>query len=142
MKYVVDASVALKWLVVEADSDKARELRDGYRQGIHELLAPELFSAEVANVLLMNERKGRLPTGDGAIHLADLLTTLPRLRPARTRMLRRAYAIAEQISQTVYDCLYVALAESEACEMVTADEKLVVAAEVDYPFVRPLASMP
>ncbi len=41
MKYVVDSSVALKWVLPEARSDKAREPRDGFDRGIHELLAPE-----------------------------------------------------------------------------------------------------
>jgi predicted nucleic acid-binding protein len=48
MKYVVDASVAFKWVVVEIDDDKANRLREGYRNGTHELLAPDIFSAEVA----------------------------------------------------------------------------------------------
>jgi predicted nucleic acid-binding protein len=37
----------------------------------------------------------------------------------------RAFDIASQTRATVYDALYVALAEREGCELVTADEKLV-----------------
>jgi hypothetical protein len=40
MKYVLDSSVALKWVLPEADSAKATRLRDGYTNGIHALLAP------------------------------------------------------------------------------------------------------
>jgi hypothetical protein len=43
MKYILDASVAFKWEVFEADSDKANRLRDDFRNGIHELLAPDFF---------------------------------------------------------------------------------------------------
>jgi predicted nucleic acid-binding protein len=142
MKYVVDASVGFKWEVAETDSDKANRLRADYQRGIDELLAPEIFSTEVANALLMAERRGRILPGQGAVFLADLLTTLPRLRPVRLRLLTRAYEIAEHSGTTVYDCLYVALAEREGCEMVTADAKLVTNLQPMFPFIRALASMP
>ena len=43
MKYVLDSNVALKWVLREIDSDKARRLRVDYQQQIHELLAPDVF---------------------------------------------------------------------------------------------------
>jgi predicted nucleic acid-binding protein len=43
MKYVLDASVAVKWVLPEADSAKAISLRDDYRKGVHELIAPDIF---------------------------------------------------------------------------------------------------
>ena len=43
MKYVLDSSVALKWVLPEADSGKAIRLRDGYSNGTHDLLAPDIF---------------------------------------------------------------------------------------------------
>jgi predicted nucleic acid-binding protein len=42
----------------------------------------------------------------------------------------------------VDDCLYVALAEQESCELVTADDKLLTALQKDFPFIISLASMP
>jgi predicted nucleic acid-binding protein len=142
MKYVIDASVGFKWEVVETDSDKAIRLRENLRQGMDDLLAPEIFSTEIANALIMAERRGRILAGQGRIYIADLLTTLPRLRPARMRLLTRAYVLAEQTRMTVYDCLYVALAEREGCEMVSADDRLVRNVQNTFSFVRSLASMP
>lgn len=46
MKYVLDASVALKWVLTEPDSPKALFVRDDYRKQLHELLAPDLFPVE------------------------------------------------------------------------------------------------
>jgi hypothetical protein len=43
MKYVLDSSVALKFVLPEADSGKAIRLRDDYRKGIHELITPDVF---------------------------------------------------------------------------------------------------
>jgi predicted nucleic acid-binding protein len=40
----------------------------------------------------------------------------------------RAFDIASQTRASVYDALYVALAEREGCDLATADEKLIKAA--------------
>jgi predicted nucleic acid-binding protein len=74
MKYVIDCSVAFKWAVAETDSDKAISLRDDYRNQVHELLAPDLFSSEIANALLVAERRGRIATGQGAALLDDFFS--------------------------------------------------------------------
>ena len=47
MKYVVDSSVGFKWAVVEPLTPEARRLRDQYSQGIHDLLAPDVFPIEM-----------------------------------------------------------------------------------------------
>src|SRR5437870_2281297 len=46
MKYVLDSSVALRWVLPEPDSDKADRLRDDFRNATHELLAPDVFPVE------------------------------------------------------------------------------------------------
>jgi hypothetical protein len=48
MKYVLDARLALRWVLIEQDSEKARRLRDDYQNQVHELIAPESFSVECA----------------------------------------------------------------------------------------------
>ncbi len=49
MNYVLDASVALKWVIQEKDSPKAISLREDYRNQINFLLAPDTFLAEIAH---------------------------------------------------------------------------------------------
>jgi predicted nucleic acid-binding protein len=51
MRYILDANVALKWVLPEADSDKAIRLRTDMQAGVHELLAPDVFPVEVAHAL-------------------------------------------------------------------------------------------
>lgn len=63
MKYVLDSSVALKWVLAEAESAKAIRLRDEYSNGIHELLAPDIFPSEIANGLVSAERQNRIRRG-------------------------------------------------------------------------------
>jgi len=54
----------------------------------------------------------------------------------------RALRIASQAGIGVYDCLYVALAEREGCELVTADVRLINSLQPSYPFIIALASLP
>jgi predicted nucleic acid-binding protein len=93
MIYVLDSCVGFKWLVVELETDKARKLRDEYRQGIHELLAPDVFPIEVAHALTRAERQGRVTPAEGVQFMTDMLNTLPQLYPALP-LLPRAYQIS------------------------------------------------
>jgi predicted nucleic acid-binding protein len=51
-------------------------------------------------------------------------------------------AISLQQRHNVYDCLYVALAEREGCELLTADDKMIGNLRAAFPFITPLASLP
>ena len=61
MKYVLDASVAIKWVIVEPDSNKATRLREDYRNAIHGLISPESFTIECAYSLTKKQRQRLLP---------------------------------------------------------------------------------
>lgn len=124
MRYILDASVGVQCLLVEIDTVKARQLRDDFNNGIHELLAPDVFPVEVLNVLTKAERKGRIAPQDGALLADACLNSLPILHDSLS-LLPRAYELSSQTRSAVYDCLYVALAEREGCDLITADEKLV-----------------
>jgi predicted nucleic acid-binding protein len=81
MKYVIDSSVAFKWVVPEIDSSKAILLRDDFRNSIHELLAPDVFPLEVLHALTKAERQKRINVADGGIFWQDMMTTCPILHP-------------------------------------------------------------
>jgi predicted nucleic acid-binding protein len=57
-------------------------------------------------------------------------------------LLPRAVAISSAMRCGVYDCLYVALAEREGCELITADDKLLKGLAAQFPFIISLASTP
>ena len=141
MKYVLDSCVALKWVLSEADSAKAIRLRDEYAAGVHELLAPDLFPSEVANGLASAERQKRIRTGESAIFLNDILSAAPVLHHA-SPLLIRSLEIAIATKQAVYDCIYVAPAEADGCELVTVDDLLVRRLGPAYPFVVSLVALP
>ena len=141
MKYVLDSSVALKWVLPEADSGKAIRLRDEYTNGIHELLAPDIFAPEIANGLASAERQGRIKTGESAIFLHDVFRAAPALHPTPPLLLR-AMAVAIATRRAVYDCIYLALAEAEGCELVTADDQFARGLRTSYPFIVSLVALP
>jgi predicted nucleic acid-binding protein len=141
MKYVLDASVALKWVLPEKDTPKAVSLRNAYRQQLHELVSPDVFPGELAHALTKAERRGILVPPEAARRLLLVLRAAPRLYPYLP-LLRRAVEISSQSRVGVFDCLYVCLAEREGCEMLTADDRLVKNLQLQFPFVVSLASLP
>jgi predicted nucleic acid-binding protein len=137
----LDSSVGFKWVVPEIHSDKALRLRDDFRNGLVELLAPDVFPVEIGHALTRAERQGRIPIGAAVTLLADVLSTPPTFHPSLPLLLR-ACKISSPIRVGIYDCLYVALAEQEKCEFITADDKLVKNLQPHFPFIVPLSSLP
>jgi predicted nucleic acid-binding protein len=120
---------------------KALRLRDEYQRQIHRLIAPAHFPLEVANGLTKAERQKIIPVGDATLLIRDILNTSPILYIVDT-LFYRAVEISSQTRSAFYDCLYVALAERERCELVTADLQLVNNLQAHFPFVLSLASLP
>jgi len=141
MRFVLDSAVALKWVLPEIDSDKADRLRDDYRNAVHELLAPDVFSVEVAHALTRAERRGIIAVSQAAILFADVMNSSPQL-PTYRPLLNRAIAISSAFRVGVYDCLYVALAEQQGCDLITADIRLSNSLGPQFPFIVLLPSLP
>src|SRR5438309_11974475 len=104
MKQVLDSCVAFKWHVAEKGTDKALRVRGDFLKGIAELIAPDFYPVEFAHSITRAERQGRITSSDGAIHLQDMLATLPDLY-AHLPLLPRAYEISSKTRQGVYDCI-------------------------------------
>jgi predicted nucleic acid-binding protein len=141
MKYVVDSSVVFKWEVPETDSDKAILLRDEFRAAVHELVAPDFLPLELAHALTRAERQGRVFVGYATLFWTDAMSTPPVLVPSLP-LSPRATDLSSAMRIGVYDCLYIALAEVERCDFITADDKLVNNVQNQFPFVRHISTMP
>lgn len=124
MRYILDSSVAFKCLIPEMESANAIRLLEDYRNGIHELLAPDILPIEVGHALTRGERQGRVSATNGYTLWSGFLADCPQLVPS-IPLMPQAYALSSQMRVGIYDCLYVALAEQEQCELVTADSRLV-----------------
>lgn len=129
-RVVVDASVAVKWFLPETHSQEALRLLDEGR----ELLAPDLIWAEVGNVLWKRWRGGELAAENARMILQDL-RKLPLLIHPAEEIAETAWSLASGLDRSFYDSLYLALAASQSCSMVTADRRLWNAVGSTLPFL-------
>lgn len=125
---VVDASLAIKWLVEEDDSDKAQALLQSWVSQDVARIAPFLMPFEVANGLHRRVLRGELNINHGTRMMAQLLELELELHHPPSLHVR-ALELASQLRQgAAYDAHYLALAESLDCEFWTADQRFYRAA--------------
>lgn len=116
---VIDASVAVKWVVDEEGTSAALALR-----GHAELIAPEEWVAECANILWKKVQRSELSSDEAAVAARLLERADVDLVPTR-RLLDASLQIAIALDRPAYDAVYLALAMARDCRFVTADERLI-----------------
>lgn len=119
IRYVVDASVAIKWFIPETYAVEAGRLQHSSFQ----LHAPAFFLLEVGNVLCKKIRRQEL-TREESDDILQELNQVPVQRHSDQRLFQSAYSLARHTYRSLYDCLYLALAEAIDGQVVTADKKL------------------
>jgi predicted nucleic acid-binding protein len=117
---IVDASVALKWVLPEPGSDAARALHGS------DLAAPEILLAEAANALWRHAITGRLSSDDATRSLQQLLALGLKFLPIEDDA-ASALALAIRLNHPAYDCFYLAAAIRERSHLVTADTRFAAA---------------
>jgi predicted nucleic acid-binding protein len=115
---VVDASVVLKWFLPEVHSAAARDLL----QEAHQFVVPDLLFPEVCNAIWKKVRRGELSRNEAQRLVADIEAIAVESIPTHGLM-GDASAIAFASAQTVYDCVYLALAVRLETRVITADER-------------------
>lgn len=120
MRAILDSCVAIKTVLPEVYSDNAVRLRDQFVQGLHELLAPDVFPIEFAHAITKSQRRGIISNAEATIGMRDFLQVLPNLHESML-LLPRAFEISVTARIGVYDCRYLALAEREGLPVVTTD---------------------
>jgi len=113
---VVDASIALKWVIPEEDSAAARTLQQS------ELAAPDFWIIEAANALWRRVIQQELSQKEASRRLTWLRRAPVRLLPA-SDLIEDALRIATELKHPVYDCVYLAAAIREDAQFVTADTR-------------------
>ena len=118
---VIDASVAVKWYLNEADSQDAAELL-GASLVFH---APHLLKPEVASAISKHVIKGLAAPAvwDAARHKLD--RSISHWHMSDT-LLSEAFELACAMAHPIYDCMYLALARGLETVCVTADNRLLV----------------
>ena len=121
-KIVVDASVIVKWFLVEEYSDNALKLRDDYIRGLFTIAVPALLEYEVLNALKYS----------GVYSIKELET----IGIALNKYGFKTYKLEDELKKltidisvenniTIYDSSYVALAKYLETTLYTADQELI-----------------
>ena len=124
MTVVVDANIAIKWVVNEADSAEAVSLYESWTRRSELLIAPPIFRPEVTNVIHRKVHRGELNLVVAVDAIESLLTAVSIHEPERLYTNALSIAQATDLSAT-YDPLYLALAEAERCDFWTVDKRFV-----------------
>lgn len=122
---VVDANIALKWVLVEEDSGTARALLAQWTRAGTFVLAPSLLIYEATNVLYREVRAGKITIETAKSGINLILRTVVLMYSHRPTPNMRAMTLAERFKlSAAYDTQYLALAELEECELWTTDTRM------------------
>ena len=127
MSFVLDASVAVAWLL--DDENEPRAEAPLKRLGAETALVPLVWHVEVRSALLGAERRGRLRPVDVDVRLRQI-DGLP-VHTDAAPSFEAAFALARTRRLTVYDALYLELALRAGAPLATLDNALAAAARAE-----------
>lgn len=137
-KYVIDASIAVKWFSVfgEDDLTKADKLLQYYVDGSCDFMAPTLIVYELANALRFNPNFKVTDVKRAVKDFFDLQITLE----DPSQYMNAAIELACTLSLTIYDAVYAALSQFTGIPLITADYQFYERAE-NLPFIEALKDL-
>ena len=115
---VIDASVAVKWVISEDGGDDAIQLRSAFT-----FVAPELLLPECANILWKKVQRKELEPNEAALAIA-LIERSGISFQSMQGLSETATRLAIELGHPAYDCVYLALALRQKLRFVTADKRL------------------
>jgi len=134
--------VAVKWFIKEAYEQEAAALLRDFGDGKLELIAPDIIVSEVGNVLWKRSIVNpSISATEASASYRDFLALGIDLH-ACSSLASAAMRIAIDERRSVYDAMYVALAEQMACDLITADERLYSALRNKYSGLRWVGDYP
>ncbi len=133
--FVADVSVAAKWVLRGPEEQLVPEAREFLRRlvaGEMQVIVPDFFWVELGNVLWKAVRAGRCTpmvaaSGMHEVKQQGLVTA------SSHALIDAALDIAIRFDRTVYDSIYVALAQRRGAHLITADERLANALAARFP---------
>ncbi len=125
---VVDASIAIKWVLREDDSHVAQSLLSEWIKEQVVILVPTLLPYEVTNILYRKARQGEINFDRAKLGITKILRTgleIADLEDLDSAINIRAMELAEKFNlPAAYDAHYLALAEGESYNLWTADTRM------------------
>ncbi|MCC6038464.1 MAG: type II toxin-antitoxin system VapC family toxin [Armatimonadetes bacterium] len=140
MRLVLNASVVVKWLLIDEPlTAEALQVEQDFRDGqVEALLIPEFCLWEVANAIWVACRRGRIdePTAKDLLQFLQSYIQQGILSVLQNPPLSDVLDFALRFGVPVYDSIYIVLAQREGCPLLTADERLFQAVADSLPFVQ------
>ena len=134
----VDASLALKLVLAEEDSDSVQAQWKKWIEDDTELVAPALFIFESVSAIRLNVTRKLITSEAADLAFREFLAQVQEVQLLMPSNLHeRTWNLAKRLKQShVYDSYYLALAEILGCEFWTADEQLYRSAHRSFPWVK------
>jgi predicted nucleic acid-binding protein len=131
---VIDASLAVKWFVVEVDSDLAFAFLNSHAR---HLVAPDLIAIEVASTFVRRANVNKVEARDMEEALDEwagfLSGTSIELHLATPSSICNAGLLTQTLGHPLKDCVYLGLAIELDCDFVTCDAKFAAKADMIFP---------
>jgi len=134
---IVDACVAVKWLLPEQGSEAAMDLL----RGNDVMAAPDLIRVEVASAMTRRYRRGEMSAEDakGCIRMwIEILKEGVVQVASNVDDLQEAGNLSLQLKHPIQDCLYLAVARRTSSRLITADREFAAKAASVFPGVEVL----
>jgi predicted nucleic acid-binding protein len=133
--FVLDCSVAAKWVLPEPDRAPSLKLFERYAAGEVALIAPDLLLAEFASLLAKRNGRKQISTAQARDAFRLMTKCAPRLFDTRPRLFL-ALDLSLRHHMSLWDGVYVALAMEHDCPLLTADRRLFRAGGSRHPCLR------
>jgi len=131
---VLDASVAVKWVLEESGREASLALLDSYEAGVEHFIAPRTIREEVASALSKRCRRGELASRQAQAAFQFLELRMPVLIDDE-QLVGEALDLSLRHQLSLWECLYLAVAIRHRCNVITADRRFFRAAKQHYPFM-------
>ncbi len=122
---VVDANIAIKWVLIETDSEIAKALLAEWKKKEMVIYVPTLLTYEVTNILYREVRAGRITSQTAKDGIKMILRAVSPVYSHNSVLNLRAVDLAKHFGlPATYDTHYLALAERKDCPFWTADARM------------------
>ncbi len=125
-RFILDCSVTMSWCFEDEATPYSESILEALAEG--EAVVPCIWNLEVANVLIVGERKKRL-TPAQSLRFVELLQSLPITLDSETRPLGELLELARAQGLSSYDASYLDLAARSGLPLASLDGNLLKAAD-------------
>jgi predicted nucleic acid-binding protein len=126
-EFVLDASLTLAWALPDEASNYTDAVLKQIAAG--KAWVPDLWPHEIANGLIMAQRRVRITAAQRALFIEELLKLpIEVVRTPARSVLETQAALADRYSLTAYDAAYLDLALRKGIGLATQDKALSTAA--------------